>query len=134
VPRSRQTGSRVMRTNKTVATAVIAGLVAIGAVARAAGDEKTITGVVSKVDPTTRIATVTPASGPPIVVKFEFNAGGPCGTCLGSGRSGPTFAETVTEGSMWTLTYTSSIPEGAATWFPGGTVNTVYRAVPSKAK
>jgi len=123
-----------MRTNKTVATAVIAGLVAIGAVARAAGDEKTITGVVSKVDPTTRIATVTPASGPPIVVKFEFNAGGPCGTCLGSGRSGPTFAETVTEGSMWTLTYTSSIPEGAATWFPGGTVNTVYRAVPSKAK
>ena len=123
-----------MRTNKTVATAVIAGLVAIGAVARAAGDEKTITGVVSKVDPTTRIATVIPASGPPIVVKFEFNAGGPCGTCLGSGRSGPTFAETVTEGSMWTLTYTSSIPEGAATWFPGGTVNTVYRAVPSKAK
>jgi len=123
-----------MRTNKTVATAVIAGLVAIGAVARAAGDEKTITGVVSKVDPTTRIATVTPASGPPVVVKFEFNAGGPCGTCLGSGRSGPTFAETVTEGSMWTLTYTSSIPEGAATWFPGGTVNTVYRAVPSKAK
>jgi len=123
-----------MRTNKTVATAVIAGLVAIGAVARAAGDEKTITGVVSKVDPTTRIATVTPASGPPIVVKFEFNAGGPCGTCLGSGRSGPTFAETVTEGSMWTLTYTSSIPEGAATWFPGGTVNTVYRAVPAKAK
>jgi hypothetical protein len=123
-----------MRTNKTVATAVIAGLVAIGAVARAAGDEKTITGVVSKVDPTTRIATVTPASGPPVVVKFEFNAGGPCGTCLGSGRSGPTFAETVTEGSMWTLTYTSSIPEGAATWFPGGTVNTVYRAVPAKAK
>jgi len=123
-----------MRTNKTVATAVIAGLVAIGAVARAAGDEKTITGVVSKVDPTTRIATVTPASGPPIVVKFEFNAGGPCGTCLGSGRSGPTFAETVTEGSMWTLTYTSSIPEGAATWFPGGTVNTVYRAVPAKTK
>jgi len=123
-----------MRTNKTVATAVIAGLVAIGAVARAAGDEKTITGVVSKVDATTRIATVTPASGPPIVVKFEFNAGGPCGTCLGSGRSGPTFAETVTEGSMWTLTYTSSIPEGAATWFPGGTVNTVYRAVPAKTK
>jgi len=123
-----------MRTNKTVATAVIAGLVAIGAVARAAGDEKTITGVVSKVDATTRIATVTPASGPPIVVKFEFNAGGPCGTCLGSGRSGPTFAETVMEGSMWTLTYTSSIPEGAATWFPGGTVNTVYRAVPAKAK
>lgn len=123
-----------MRTNKTVATAVIVGLVAIGAVARAAGDEKTITGVVSKVDPTARIATVTPAGGPPIVVKFEFNAGGPCGTCLGSGRSGPTFAETVTEGSVWTLTYTSSIPEGAATWFPGGTVNTVYRAVPAKTK
>jgi len=123
-----------MRTNKTVATAVIVGLVAVAAVARAAGDEKTITGVVSKVDATTRIATVTPASGPPIVVKFELNAGGPCGTCLGSGRSGPTFAETMTEGSMWTLTYTSSIPEGAATWFPGGTVNTVYRAVPAKTK
>ena len=68
------------------------------------------------------------------MVKFEFNAGGPCGTCLGSGRSGPTFAETVTEGSTWTLTYTSSVPEGAATWFPGGTVNTVYRAVPVKTK
>jgi hypothetical protein len=123
-----------MKTNKTVATAAIVGLLAIAGVTRAAGDEKTITGVMSKVDPVTRIATVTPASGPPIVVKFEFNAGGPCATCLGSGRSGPTFAETVTEGSTWTLTYTSSVPEGTATWFPGGTVNTVYRAVPAKTK
>jgi hypothetical protein len=123
-----------MRTNKTVVAVAIVGLLAIAAVTRAAGDEKMITGVISKVDPATRIATVTPASGPPIVVKFEFNAGGPCSTCLGSGRSGPTFAETVTEGSTWTLTYTSSIPEGAATWFPGGTVNTVYRAVPVKPK
>ena len=123
-----------MRTNKTVAAGVIVCLLLITAVARAAGDEKTITGVISKVDPKTRIATVTPASGPAIFVQFAFNAGGPCDSCLGSGRSGPTFAETVTEGSTWTLTYTSSVPEGAAAWFPGGTVNSVYRAVPVKAK
>jgi hypothetical protein len=123
-----------MRTNKTVAAWVAIGLFLIATVASAAGDEKTITGVISKVNPTTRIATVTPASGPPIVVQFAFNAGGPCTSCLGSGRSGPTFAETITEGSTWTLTYTSSVPEGAATWFPGGTVNSVYRAVPVKAK
>jgi len=123
-----------MRTNKTVAAWVAIGLFLIATVASAAGDEKTITGVISKVDPTTRIATVTPASRPPIVVQFAFNAGGPCTSCLGSGRSGPTFAETITEGSTWTLTYTSSVPEGAATWFPGGTVNSVYRAVPVKAK
>jgi hypothetical protein len=122
-----------MRT-KAVAAVVVVVLFVIAAVARAAGDEKTITGVISKVNPTTRIATVTPASGPAIVVQFAFNAGGPCNTCLGSGRSGPTFAETVTEGSTWTLTYTSSVPEGTATWFPGGTVNTVYRAVPVKTK
>src|SRR5262245_17303558 len=122
-----------MRTKKTVAAGVIVGLLMIVGV-RAAGDEKTITGVISKVDPAMRIATVTPPGGPAIVVQFVFNAGGPCSTCLGSGRSGPTFAETVTEGSTWTLTYTSSIPEGAATWFPGGTVNTVYRAVPVKQK
>ena len=122
-----------MRT-KAVAAVVVVVLFVIAAVARAAGDEKTITGVISKVNPTTRIATVTPASGPAIFVQFAFNAGGPCNTCLGSGRSGPTFAETVTEGSTWTLTYTSSVPEGAATWFPGGTVNTVYRAVPAKPK
>ena len=123
-----------MRTNKTVAASVIVALLLIAAVARAADDEKTITGVITKVDPTTRIATVTPASGPAIFVQFAFNAGGPCNSCLGSGRSGPTFAETVTVGSTWTLTYTSSIPEGAATWFPGGTVNSVYRAVPVKTK
>jgi len=123
-----------MRTNKTVAAWVAIGLFLIATVASAAGDEKTITGVISKGNPTTRIATVTPASGPPIVVQFAFNAGGPCTSCLGSGRSGPTFAETITEGSTWTLTYTSSVPEGAATWFPGGTVNSVYRAVPVKAK
>ena len=123
-----------MRTNKTVAAWAAIGLFLIATVAGAAGDEKTITGVISKVNPTTRIATVTPASGPPIVVQFAFNAGGPCNSCLGSGRSGPTFAETITEGSTWTLTYTSSVPEGAATWFPGGTVNSVYRAVPVKAK
>jgi hypothetical protein len=123
-----------MRMNKPVAAVVILGLFLIAAVARVAGDEKTITGVISKINPTTRIATVTPASGPAIFVQFAFNAGGPCSTCLGSGRSGPTFAETVTEGSTWTLTYTSSVPEGAATWFPGGTVNTVYRAVPVKTK
>jgi len=123
-----------MNTNKTVATLGIAGLFLIAAVAWAAGDEKTITGVISGVNPATRIATLTPASGPPIVVQFAFNAGGPCSTCLGSGRSGPTFAETVTEGSTWTLTYTTSLPAGAAAWFPGGTVNTVYRAVAVKAK
>ena len=118
-----------MKANKSVATGAAVGLLLIATVAWAAGDEQTITGVITKVNPTTRIATVTPASGPPIVVQFAFNAGGPCNTCLGSGRSGPTFAETVTEGSTWTLTYTSSVPAGAATWFPGGTINTVYRAV-----
>lgn len=121
-----------MRTNKTVTATVIVALLLIAAIARGAGDEKTITGVISKVDPVTRIATVTPASGPAIFVQFAFDAGGPCDSCLGSGRRGPTFAETVTVGSTWTLTYTSSIPEGAAAWFPGGTVNTVYRAVPVK--
>jgi hypothetical protein len=123
-----------MKTNKTVATLAVLGLLLIAAVARAAADEKTITGVISGVNPATRIATLTPASGPPIVVQFAFNAGGPCNTCLGSGRSGPTFAETVTEGSTWTLTYTTSVPAGAAAWFPGGTVNTVHRAVEVKAK
>jgi len=123
-----------MRTNTIVAAWVAIGLFLIATVAWAAGDEKTITGVISKVNPTTRIATVTPASGPTIFVQFAFNAGGPCNSCLGSGRSGPTFAETITEGSTWTVTYTSSVPEGAATWFPGGTVNSVYRAVPVKAK
>jgi len=123
-----------MRTKKTVAAVVIVGLLSLAAAAGAANDEKTITGVISKVDLATRIATIPPASGAPIVVQFAFNAGGPCSSCLGSGRSGPTFAETMTEGSTWTLTYTSSIPEGTATWFPGGTVNTVYRAVPVKSK
>ena len=119
---------------RTVITLAVVGLFLFAAAAWADGDEKTITGVISKVDPTTRIATVTPASGSPIFVQFFFSAGGPCNACLGSGRSGPTFAETVTVGSTWTLTYTTSLPEGAATWFPGGTVNTVYRAVPVKAK
>src|SRR6266581_9355302 len=123
-----------MNTNKTVATLGVAGLFLTVAVVRAAGDEKTITGVISGVNPTTRIATLTPASGPPIVVQFAFNAGGPCSTCLGSGRSGPTFAETITEGSTWTLTYTSSVPAGTAAWFPGGTVNTVFRATAVKPK
>ena len=123
-----------MNTNKTLAAAVAVGLCLITAVAWADGDEKTVTGVISGVNPTTRIATLTPASGPPIVVQFAFNVGGPCSTCLGSGRRGPTFAETVTEGSRWTLTYTTSLPEGAATWFPGGTVNTVHRAVAVPAK
>jgi hypothetical protein len=115
-----------------VTAAVTASLLLITAVAWASADEKTITGVISGVNPATRIATVTPASGPAIVVQFDFNVGGPCNTCLGSGRSGPTFAETVTEGSTWTLTYTTSVPAGAATWFPGGTVNTVHKAVKAK--
>jgi len=123
-----------MKTNKTVTTLAVVGLFLIAAAAWADGDEKTITGVISGVNPTTRIATLTPASGPPIVVQFAFNVGGPCKACLGSGRSGPTFAETIAEGSTWTLTYTTSLPAGAATWFPGGTVNTVYRAVPVKEK
>ena len=123
-----------MKTNKTLAACVAVGLFLIAAVAWAAGDEKTITGVISGINPTTRIATLTPASGPPIVVQFAFNVGGPCNACLGSGRSGPTFAETVTEGSTWTLTYTTSVPAGAAAWFPGGTVNTVFRAAAVKPK
>ena len=121
-----------MKPNKNVAASVAVALLLIAAVARAAADEKTITGVISGVNAATRIATITPAGGKPIVVQFAFNAGGPCSACLGSGRSGPTFAETITEGSTWTLTYTSSVPEGAATWFPGGTVNTVHRAVQVK--
>ena len=123
-----------MRTNRTVAAIVAVGLSLIGPAARGAADEKTITGAISNVNPTTRIATVTPANGPALVVQFAFNAGGPCGTCLGSGLSGPTFAEVVTEGSTWTLTYTTSLPEGAATWFPGGTVHTVHRAVKAQPK
>src|ERR1700674_5518059 len=124
----------MMKTNRTLAAAAAVGLFLIAAVAWAAGDEQTITGVISGVNPTTRIATLTPASGPPIVVQFAFNVGGPCNTCIGSGRRGPTFAETVTEGSTWTLTYTTSVPAGAAAWFPGGTVNTVYKAVKVQAK
>ena len=121
-----------MKTNKTVAAGTALGLFLIAAVAWAAGGQMTITGVISGVNPVTRIATVTPANGAPIVVQFAFDAGGPCSTCLGSGRSGPTFAETITEGSTWTLTYTTSIPAGAVAWFPGGTVNTVFRAVKAK--
>ena len=124
----------MMNTNKAVAAGTAVGLLLIAAVAWAAGGEMTITGVISGVNPVTRIATVTPANGAPIVVQFAFNAGGPCNTCLGSGRSGPTFAETITEGSMWTLTYTTSLPAGTAAWFPGGTVNTVFRAAAVKAK
>ena len=121
-----------MNVNKVVAIGTVVGLLLIAAVARAAGGEMTITGVISGVNPAMRIATVTPASGAPIVVQFAFNAGGPCSACLGSGRSGPTFAENVTEGSTWTLTYTTSVPAGAATGFPGGTINTVFRAVKAK--
>ena len=121
-----------MKSQKQVVAAVAICLSLLGAVARAASDELTITGVISKVDPQTRIATVTPANGEPIVVQFAFNAGGPCDKCLGSGRSGPTFSQAVTEGSTWTLTYSSSFSPGAAKWFPGGTVNTVYRAVRAK--
>src|SRR3984893_5250873 len=124
----------MMKTNKTVAAAAAVGLFLIAAAAWAAADEKTITGVISGVNPTTRIATLTPARAPPIVVQFAFNAGGPCNTCLGSGRSGPTFAETVTEGSTWTLTHKTSLPAGSAAWFPGGTANTVYKAVAVQAK
>ena len=121
-----------MKTKKAVAVGTTIGLLLIAAVARAAGGEMTITGVISGVNPVTRIATVTPANGAPIVVQFAFNAGGPCNTCIGSGRSGPSFAETITEGSTWTLTYTTSIPAGTAAWFPGGTVNTVFRATTVK--
>ena len=123
-----------MKTNKAVAAGTAVGLFLIAAVAWAAGGEMTITGVISGVNPVTRIATVTPESGAPIVVQFAFDAGGPCNTCLGSGRSGPTFAETITDGSTWTLTYTTSLPAGTAAWFPGGTVNTVFRAAAVKAK
>jgi hypothetical protein len=123
-----------MKTGKMLAASVVMGFCLAAALVLASADEKTITGVISGVNPTTRIATVTPASGSPLVVQFDFNVGGPCNTCLGSGRAGPTFAETVTNGSTWTLTYTTSIPEGTATWFPGGTVNTVHKAVPVKDK
>jgi hypothetical protein len=91
--------------------------------------EVTVTGIVSNIDPVTRIATVTPQNGPPVVVQFSWNIGGPCDGCLGGGRGGPVFEKTITEGSVWTVTYTSSIPEGTAIWFPGGTVHTVYMAM-----
>ena len=123
-----------MKTNKAVAAGTAVGLLLIAAVAWTAGPGTTITGVISGVNPVTRIATVTPANGAPIVVQFDFNVGGPCSTCLGSGRSGPTFAETITEGSTWTLTYTTSVPSGTAAWFPGGTINTVSKAVAVKAQ
>jgi hypothetical protein len=123
----------MMKMNKAAAAWTTIGLL-FGAVASAGGGEMTITGVISGVNPVTRIATLTPASGAPIVVQFAFNAGGPCNTCIGSGRPGPTFAETVTEGSTWTLTYTTSVPAGTAAWFPGGTVNTVFRATAVKPK
>jgi hypothetical protein len=119
-----------MITNRLGSSGAVVLLLSLAATAWAAADEKTITGVISGVNSTTRIATITPANGSPLVVQFAFNAGGPCNACLGSGRSGPTFADTVNEGSTWTLTYTSSVPAGTAAWFPGGTVNTVYRAVP----
>jgi hypothetical protein len=121
-----------MTTNKPATFGAAVVLLLLAVTVWAAADEKTITGVISGVNAATRIATITPANGSPLVVQFAFNAGGPCSACLGSGMSGPTFAETVTEGSTWTLTYTSSVPAGAAAWFPGGTVNTVYRAVPAK--
>lgn len=91
----------------------------------------TVTGVVSNIDPVTRIATITPTNGPPVVVQFNWNIGGPCDKCLGGGLVGPVFVKTVTEGSVWTVTYTSSIPAGAASWFPGGTIHTVYMAIRS---
>src|SRR5438477_12020345 len=90
--------------NTAVAAGTTIGLLLIGAVAWAGGGEMTITGVISGVNPATRIATVTPANGAPIVVQFAFNAGGPCNTCIGSGRPGPTVAETVTEGPARALT------------------------------
>ena len=124
----------MMKRNNAVAAAAVVVLCLIAGTSRGATDEKSITGVISNVNAATRIATVTPEKGAAIVVQFAFNAGGPCSACLGSGQAGPTFAERVTEGSTWTLTYTSSVPEGTATWFPGGTVNTVHRAVLVKAK
>ena len=41
----------MMKSNKTLAAGMALGLFLIAAVAMAAGDEKTITGVISKVDP-----------------------------------------------------------------------------------
>ena len=96
-----------MKMKTAVAAGTTIGLLLIGAVAWAAGGQMTITGVISGVNSATRIATLTPANGAPIVVQFAFNTGCPCNTCIGSGRPGPTFAETVTEGSTWTLTYTT---------------------------
>src|SRR2546426_468041 len=51
----------MMKTNKTVAAGVAVCLFVIAAVAWAAGNEKTITGVISEVNPTTRVAAVTPS-------------------------------------------------------------------------
>jgi len=112
----------MMKVNKAVAAWTTIGLLLIGAVAWAGGGEMTITGVISGVNPATRIATVTPANGAPIVVQFAFNAGGPCNTCMGVGRPGHTFAETVAAGWRWRLTDSASRPDGGAESCRVGTV------------
>jgi hypothetical protein len=134
-------------TKKTATAGLALGLCVLAGISMAAQrgnrpervrrGEKTITGVLSKVDPKTRQMTVTPADGPAIVVQIDFQVGAPdsisvgTGACNLCGQGTPlTFAGMFAEGSKWTLTYTTSLPEGAATWFPGGTVNTVSKAVP----
>ncbi len=89
--------------------------------ALARSGEITVTGVVSDVDPPLRRATITPASGQPIKVQFVWNVGGVCAICLGGGLKGPTFDQTITPGSTWTVVYTPSYPDGA--------INTVNRVI-----
>ena len=112
---------------------MVVGLFLSPTVARAAADEKTITGVISEVNPTTRIATVTPASGPPIVVQFAFNAGGPCSPVLaraGPAPRSPKPSPKVRRGRSSTHLDSG----GCGHMVPRGTVNTVNRAMPVKAK
>lgn len=139
---SRDDVGMMMITNNSTTVAVALGLMLIAAIGvsaqRSNPDEKTITGTITQVNPETRIATITPADGPPVVVLFGYNQGGACDICLGMGHRPEDpdrvglFRERVAVGTTWTLTYTNSYPEGKATWFPGGTVHMVSRAVAVK--
>ncbi len=94
-----------------LAATVIVGILATGQ-ALAFEGETTVTGVVSNVDPQLRLATITPANGAPIRVHFDWIVGGPCSICLGGGLKGPTFDDTIKNGSTWTVVYTTSYPDG----------------------
>ena len=106
--------------SRSVAIAAAAWIAAASPAAARQG-EMTVTGVISDVDPQLRRATITPVGGAPMRVQFVWNAGGVCSICLGGGLKGPTFDQTITPGSTWTLIYTSSYPDSG--------INTVARVL-----